>query len=164
MESQPIIVGRVGSPWGLSGWVKVQTFSDSPNRFIVNSRFFTDYRTLIIEDLKTISKSIVIKFHDISDPEDAQTLRNQYLYINRDQLESLPEGIYYHFQILGIEVITLNGENLGEVIEILNTGSNDVYVVRKDSKEILIPGIKDVILNVDLIRNSMIVDLPEGLL
>lgn len=163
MESQPVIVGRVGSTWGLSGWVKVQILSDSPNRFTVNSRFFTDDRILVIEDLKTLDKSIVIKFHDISDPEDAKALRDQYLYIDRDQIEPLPQGVYYHFQILGIEVVTSDGENLGEVIEILNTGSNDVYVVRKDSKEILIPGIKNVVVNVDLPGNSMIVDLPEGL-
>lgn len=163
MENQPVIVGRIGSPWGLSGWVKVQILSDSPNRFKVNSRFFTDDSVLVIEDFKIINKSTVIKFHDISDPEKAQALRDQYLYINRDQIESLQEGLYYHFQILGIEVVTQDGENLGEVIEILNTGSNDVYIVQKDSKEILIPGIKDVILDIDLIRNSMVVDLPEGL-
>ena len=75
----------------------------------------------------------------------------------------LSPGSYYHFQILDMEVWTLSGELLGAVTDILSTGSNDVYVVSKGGSETLLPAIQDVVLDVDLEKGRITVDLPEGL-
>ena len=81
----------------------------------------------------------------------------------RDQIDPLPDGSYYYFQILGLRVRTEGGEELGRVHEILATGGNDVYVVRGPAGERLVPALGDVVLDVDLDRGLMTVSLPEGL-
>ena len=81
----------------------------------------------------------------------------------RDQIDPLPDGSYYYFQILGLRVRTDDGEELGRVHEILATGGNDVYVVRGPAGERLVPALGDVVLDVDLDRGLMTVSLPEGL-
>ena len=76
---------------------------------------------------------------------------------------ALSEGEYFHFQLLGLQVFTEEGERLGRVCEILETGSNDVYVVSGDGGELLLPALADVIRRVDLAERVMVVDLPDGL-
>ena len=81
-----------------------------------------------------------------------------------EQVEPLPDGTYYHFQILGMRVLTNDGERLGSVSEIIVTGSNDVYVVHQEGRrDILIPALPDVVLDVNLDTATMLVDLPDGL-
>ena len=75
----------------------------------------------------------------------------------------LPEGEYYHFQLLGINVFTEGGEYLGQISEILETGSNDVYVVSGTSPDLLVPALADVIITTDVNAGSMVVSLPDGL-
>ena len=75
-----------------------------------------------------------------------------------------PDGSYYHFQVIDMDVVSEDGEPMGKVAEILTTGSNDVYVVRDpSSKDVLVPAIADVVLSVDPDQNRMIVRLPDGL-
>ena len=94
----------------------------------------------------------------------AESLRGAILTISRDEVGPLPEGSYYHFQVIGIGVWTEDGEFLGEVRQILPTGVNDVYVVRDSGeKEVLVPSLESVVLDVDLGENRMVVRLPEGL-
>ena len=75
----------------------------------------------------------------------------------------LPEGEYFHFQLLGLRVLTEEGEDLGRVCEILETGSNDVYIVANDSGELLLPALADVVREVQVSEGLMVVRLPEGL-
>jgi len=75
----------------------------------------------------------------------------------------LPEGEYFHFQLLGIKVLTEEGEELGRISDILETGSNDVYVVTGPTGEVLVPALADVIVKVDLDQGIMEVSLPDGL-
>ena len=82
--------------------------------------------------------------------------------IKEESVATLPEDQYYHFQLLGMEVVTISGDRLGTLTEILMTGSNDVYVIKGDI-EILIPAISGVIVRVDVSLAEMTVDLPEGL-
>jgi len=90
--------------------------------------------------------------------------RNQYLYVRADELPPLPEGEYYHHQLLGLRVFDLQGNLLGVLSEILETGANDVYVVRDEGgSEILLPVIEGVILEVDLGARRLIVNPPEWL-
>jgi 16S rRNA processing protein RimM len=80
-------------------------------------------------------------------------------------LAELPPGSYYQHDILGLNVLTLDGQELGQIVEIIVTGSNDVYIVKKpEGSQILIPAIKDVIKQIDLIRHTMHIDPLPGLL
>ena len=106
----------------------------------------------------------MIKFTDLDDPSLAQGLIGSKLEVPMDDIPDLPQGFYYHFQILGLAVVDKQIGSIGQVVDILNTGSNDVYVVDYSGKEVLIPAIKNVILKVDIENHLITVDLPDGLL
>jgi 16S rRNA processing protein RimM len=105
----------------------------------------------------------VLKLASIDTEEDAEALRGAPVEVDASALPRPPAGTYYHYQIIGAKVVTTGGEDLGVVAEILETGSNDVYVVRADGSEVLVPALAGVILDVDVDRGVIEVDLPEGL-
>ena len=105
----------------------------------------------------------LIKFRGIETQEDAMHLLGVQLEVSLDEVPSLSPDSYYHFQILDMEVWTESGEFLGTVEDILSTGSNDVYVVNQGKNEVLVPAIEGVVLEVDLEKGRITVDLPEGL-
>ena len=108
---------------------------------------------------------ILIKFEGIENPEDADLLRGSYLLINRKDAKPLEEGTYYIVDLLGLEVYTDEGVLLGKVDDIFNTGSNDIYVVKDElGKQVLLPGIDDVIKQVDLENKKIIVHIILGLM
>lgn len=106
---------------------------------------------------------VLLQLEGVSTPEAAQRLTGQLVTIPATAVPDLPEGEYFHFQVLGLRVRTGAGEELGVVTDILQTGSNDVYVVSSESGEILIPAIADVIQQVNLVDGTMVVKLMEGL-
>jgi 16S rRNA processing protein RimM len=111
------------------------------------------------------ANGLLVSFKDISTPEAAGELRNQLVYVRSADRPSLPEGEYYHHQIIGLQVRTQQGEFLGTVIEILETGANDVFVIRPENgPEILIPDTDEVILKIDLPKGQMVINLLPGLL
>jgi len=107
---------------------------------------------------------VLLTLVGVDDRDAAEALRGQWIYVAIEDALPLGEGEYYHFQIVGLQVITAEGEALGRVSEILPTGANDVYVIQGPRGEILVPALEGVILNVDLPNGRMIVRLPEGLL
>jgi len=109
------------------------------------------------------SKCNVITLAECDSRTKAEELRNSGIYIEKKELPELEEGEYYSYQLIGIKVKTTDGEYLGDIAEILSTGSNDVYVVRDGEKEILIPAIEDVIEEIDLEGKIIRVKLIEGL-
>ena len=108
---------------------------------------------------------VLIKFKGIDNPEQANLLRNCYLLVNREDEEPLEEGRYYIVDMIGLEVYTEEGDLLGNLEDIYNTGSNDIYVVRDElGKQILLPAIKEVIKSVDIDDRKLIVHLLPGLI
>lgn len=105
----------------------------------------------------------ILKLQGIDTREGAEELAGIELEVPVNEVPPLPEGSYYHFQILDMEVWTSAGELLGVVEDILSTGSNDVYVVRRGDGEILVPAIDGVVLDVDVKGGRLTVDLPDGL-
>ncbi len=87
----------------------------------------------------------------------------QLITVPPEAVPQLPDGEYFHFQLLGLRVLTQEGEDLGRIRDILVTGANDVYVVSGPAGEVLVPALVDVIVNVDLDQGIMVVNLPEGL-
>lgn len=118
---------------------------------------------LKIERLRTVSGKTVVKLSGVDDRNAAEALRGQLLEVPEAELMALPPDTYFHHQIVGLTVMTTDGRELGAVTEILQTGSNDVYVVRGE-REYLIPAIGDVVKEVDLRAGRLVLDPIPGLL
>ena len=106
---------------------------------------------------------LILWFTGIRDRGQAQRLTGLWLCVPQSQVPSAQDGEYFHYQLIGLKVRTVEGEDLGELAEILETGSNDVYVVTGLDGEILVPALSKVVREVDIAGGLMVVDLPEGL-
>lgn len=163
-ELEYITIGKILSPWGKRGQLKIEPTTDFPERFTSSSTVHIDRQPFIIEDVRWQKGRAIIKLNTIDTMEAAQKLRGRLVEIRASQVESLPEGQYYHFQIIGLEVRTTQGEVLGNITEILTAPSNDNYIVQGTRGEILIPAIEDVIKSIDLDKGCVIIEPLEGLL
>lgn len=106
---------------------------------------------------------MVLKLAGIETRSQAEALRGAPLAVRREQAVALPPETYFWYQIIGLEVVDLDGRQLGRVAEVLRTGSNDVYVVRSGDRELLLPAIRDVVRAIDLDQGRMTVELLPGL-
>lgn len=161
-------IGKVVALFGLGGELKVRVLTDIPNRFAeLDAVYIGDTHTRrVIESARPYKgDTILVKLKGIDDATSAEKLRSADLCIPVSELAKLPPDSYYQHDIIGLRVLTLNQTPLGTVIDIIETGSNDVYVVKMDSgAQQLIPAIKDVIKQIDLIRHTMHIDPIPGLL
>ena len=163
-EPEFITVGQILSPWGIEGKLKVEVVTDFPQRFTSSSKIYIKRRPMTIDSAEWHKGKAIIKLNTVNNIEDAQRLRGQPVEIHYSQLQPLPEGQYYHFQLIGLEVWTTQGELLGNVTQILTAESNDNYVVYGAKGEVLIPAIEDVVKSIDLGKRCIIIEPIEGLL
>ncbi len=159
-----IAIGEIIAPWGINGELKVRITTDFPQRFAPSSKIYINRQPMTINSTEWHKGKAIIKLNTIDSIEDAQRLRGQPIEIHHSQVYPLPEGQYYHFQLIGLEVRTTQGELLGTVTEILTAESNDNYVVRGAKGEILIPAIEDVVKSIDLDKGRVVIEAIEGLL
>ena len=159
-----LIVGYILAPWGIKGEVKVEVATDFPDRFAPRKLVYLNTRPIEIESCHPHKQHLVVKLATIDSVEDAEKLRGQDLTIPRSELYPLPQGQYYTFQIIGLKVVTTEGELLGHITEIMTTGSNDVYIVEGKRGEILIPAIEDVVKSIDLQKGEVVIEAIKGLL
>lgn len=108
--------------------------------------------------------ALIILFEGISSRGEAALLRSAVIEIQENNLPALPENNFYHRQIIGLIVVNSEGKKIGQIAEIIETGSNDVYVVKGPGKEYLIPAIKDVITSIDLSSGTVTIAPMKGLL
>ena len=125
-----ITIGRILAPWGIKGKLKVKVITDFTQRFAPSSTVYVNRQPMTIDSTEWYKSKAIIKLNTIDNIEAAQRLRGQPVEIHHSQLYSLPEGQYYHFQLIGLEVWTTQGELLGNITEILTAESNDNYVVK----------------------------------
>ncbi len=163
-EPEFITIGKILSPWGIEGKLKVQVETDFPERFAPSSEVYISRRSATISSVEWRAGQVIIKLSTIDSIRDAEKLRGQLVEIHNSQLQALPDGQYYHFQLIGLEVQTTQGEPLGEITDIITMSSNDTYVVKGNSGEILIPAIEDVVKSVDLDKGCLIIEPIKGLL
>ena len=157
-------MGRILRPRGLLGELQVEPMTDSQDRFTPGETLFLKGQPHRLQHAhRRNGPQVVLKLEGIDTVEAAQAMRGESLYVTRDTVASLPQGHYYYFQLLEMQVYTPEGEHLGQITEIMETGSNDVYVVTNGGQEVLVPALDDVIQNVDVSDRRMVVDLPEGL-
>ncbi len=161
-------IGKVVNTHGVKGELKVMPLTDDPLRYNLLTHLLIEEDGKLVEysiDSVRFHKSFVlIKLSGIETLEDAEKLKNTILKIHRRDAVSLPEGSYFICDLIGIRVHDMNGSELGTLKDIINTGSNDVYVVQYKEGELLIPALKSVVKSIDLDQGKMLVDLPEGLL
>lgn len=162
-------IGQIVNTNGLKGIVKVKPFTDDIKEFETFENIYIQKKDELIEfkieSVRFAKNMVFLKLQGIDDINEAEKLRNLYIKISRDALPKLPENSYYIVDLLQCEVITIEGETLGKMDDVFNTGSNDVYVVKnEDGKQILLPAIKEVIKNVDIPNKKITVKLMEGLI
>lgn len=159
-----INVGRVIRVHGLDGHLRVKVLSDVPDRFQPGNVVYIDESPFTIVFFGIFrGDQILLAFQGVKNRNAAQRLVEKWITVPTEAVPALPEGEWFHFQLLGLRVITGEGEELGEITEILETGSNDVYVVSQEGTQILIPAIESVIREVRLDEGTMLVSLPNGL-
>ena len=161
---ESLIVGYILAPWGLRGEVKVEVVTDFPERFAPQKVVYLNARPLEIESCRPHKQHLVVKLATIDSVEDAERLRGQDLTIPRSELYPLLQGQYYTFQLIGLDVLTTEGQYLGQVTDIMATAGNDVYIVKGKRGEILIPAIEDVVKSIDLDKGEIVIEAIEGLL
>ncbi len=165
-----LALGKIVKIHGLKGAVKVSSYLESnevieklkdvylgPGEGKEGSKLFQIKRTRIDK------KGFIVEFDGVEKSEEAEKLVGLEVLIPSDRLEQLPDGEYYWKDLIGLEVSTEEGEYLGEIDAIFPTGSNDIYVCRGGGREILLPAISDVIINIDLGEGRMIVRLMKGM-
>ena len=161
---EPVAVGQILSGHGLSGRVKVRVLSDVPHRFDVGQELYVLGTCYQVNSSSQVSPDqIILKLQGIDTPEAARGLTGQLITVPEEAVPQLPDGEYFHYQLLGLRVLTEDGEDLGQLTEILETGSKDVYVVSGPAGEVLVPALADVIRSIRLDQGEMLVRLPEGL-
>lgn len=163
-------VGVIIKPHGIKGEVKVYPTTDSPLRFneithvniIQQGKELGDHK---ISGVKYFKDTVILKLKGYDNINDVESLKGAELYIPREEGAELEEGEYYIADIIGMDVVTDNGDRLGSIKDVMETGANDVYVVSTDGgRELLIPAIKQCIINTDIEKNVMTVHLIDGLL
>ena len=171
-EPRFLVIGKVIGAHGIGGELKAQVISEDPHRFGRMEQIYIgldehEPEPRTVERFRLHKGRALLKLAGIYDRDTAASFRGYLLHVPFKDAIPLEEGEYYEFQILDLEVWTVSGEELGKVVEIIETGTNDVYVVRgtfPGHKEILIPAIESVVLEIDLEGARMVVELPEGLL
>jgi len=163
-ELEFLTIGQILAPWGVKGKLKVKVITDFPQRFAPSSKIYINRQPMTIDSAEWHKGKAIIKLNQIDTIEAAQRLRGQPIEIHHSQAYPLPEGQYYHFQLIGLEVWTTQGKLLGNITEILTAESNDNYVVSGDKGEILIPAIEDVVKSIDLDSRRITIEPIEGLL
>ena len=160
-----VLIGRLQRVHGVDGEIAMRVLTDFPQRIRHGKQVFVgeNHQQMIIESVRPKAELLLLTFKGITTREAAQELTNLEVFVEARNLPKLPEGRYYHHQILGLQVYE-GEELLGYISEIIETGANDVFAVRLTrGGELLIPNIPEVVLAVELEEKRMLVHLMEGL-
>ena len=164
-------VGKIVNTHSLKGEVKVISSTDfEEERFKKGSKLLITrgnqlIREVVVQSYRNHKNFLLVKFEGIDSVEEAEKLKNLQIKIDSDEVGGLEENEFYFHQIIGCEVFDENDKNLGEIIDILTPGANDVWVIKgENGKEILIPYIEDVVKKIDITNNKVNIEVMEGLI
>ena len=163
-----VAVGRVLRPHGVRGEVVLQVLSDVPGRLapgstVLGSREGGSAIPLVVETYRDHKSGAVVRFAGCDDRDRAEELRNLLLEVDRSEVPEAPEGTYYWYQLLGCRC-EAGGEDLGEVVDLLEDGGGLLLVVSDGEREVPIPFVQSFLKTVDVERGHIELDLPPGLL
>jgi len=161
-------VGQIVNTFGIKGFLKVKPFTDEVERFEELKKVYICKKEKLeeveIEEVKYHKDMVLLKVKGIDDMNEAEKVKGLYLKIDRKNAKKLSKDTYFIADLLGLDVYSDENEYLGKVDEIFPTGANDVYVVKDEmGKQLLLPGIPDVIKEIDLEKEKIIVHLLKGL-
>ncbi|WP_286234752.1 ribosome maturation factor RimM [Thalassotalea sediminis] len=173
ISNEQIIVGKIGAVYGVKGWLKVHSFTQDQEAildyFPWSLKLGNKVQTVEVTDWRKHNKGLVVKIDNIDDRDVAQTLVSAEIYVDKATLPELPDGEFYWRDLIGMTVVTDKGYDLGQVSDLLETGSNDVLVVKANrndgfgKKERLIPYLEDqVVKTVSLEDKQICVDWDPG--
>jgi len=163
-EPDYIVIGRIMGASGNAGQIRVDITTDFPQRYAEGSSVFVNKRPAVIESVEWHKGKAIIKLDIINDMRESRKLQGQFLEIHRTQVRPLPEGQFYHFQLVGMKVWTTGDELLGEITDILTSAGNDTYVIKGRDGDILIPAAEDIIKSVNLKNKKLVIEPIKGLL
>jgi 16S rRNA processing protein RimM len=163
-----LAVGKLRRPHGVKGEILMDVLTDFPERLEVGMLLYAgdSHLPLRVRSIRPHDKVLLMAFEGLHTPETVGEHRNQIVYVPAADRPPLPQGEYYHHQLIGLRVVDDTGQFLGSITSILETGgANDVYLVTSlDNRELLLPDIEEVVLNIDLETGEMRVHLLPGLL
>lgn len=172
ISEETIVIGEVLGTHGVKGVLKVRSYADSTDIFKPDTEIFVEDRqgkrdAHTVLWTKPHNKAMLMALDGVEDLDLAESLVGVLLYIDKKMLPTLEDGTYYWFELIGLDVYTVESEYLGVVDSIFPTGSNDVLVVKNPRKgakhEVLIPAMAEVIQSVSIEEKTIRVKLPEGL-
>lgn len=161
-----LVIGYLRRSHGIHGEIIMDLHTDFPERIKAGRKIFIgeNHQPHTLGGVREHGNGALIKLRGIETPEEVGRFRNQWVYVKAADVPPLPEGRHYKYELIGLDVVDEQGNPLGKLNEILETGANDVYVVKNESgKEILLPAIPPVILDVDMGQRVMKVHLLDGL-
>lgn len=170
-EPRYLVVGLIVGAHGLRGELKVDLLTDDPHRFGQLERVYIGYEDAEPEPWSLLGYrlhrgQVLLQLEGCAARTEAEALRGSWVQVPLAEALPLGEDEYYEYQVVGLDVWTTAGAFLGQVMEVIYTGANDVYVVHDPAsgrREVLIPAIDDVVLQVDLEAGRLVVALPDGL-
>lgn len=158
-----VILGRLGSAYGIKGWLRCHSFTDPRTNIFDYPEWQIEHAgtwQTISYEFKPHGEGFVVKLPGVDTPEDARLYANDDIAINRDQLPPPNSDEYYWCDLIGLAVKTLEGKNLGNIIEMRDTGANDIMIVKGDKRH-LVPFIDHVVQTVDFDQKAVIVDWDD---
>jgi len=161
--------GRVVRPWGIRGELFVEWLSGScpvevGRGFVYRRNREGEYLKVYVLASRPHDKRYIVSFDGITSRNEAEELRGATFFLPEDELPKLPDGEYYSYQLMGIEVVTEEGDSLGVISKIFSAGGHDIYVARGKERETLIPAVDHVVVKIDLEERKMTIRAIEGLL
>lgn len=168
MSENYFIIGDIVNTQGIKGEMRVVPCVDDETRFELLDKVYIDKKGVIteyeVQNVRYHKQFVLLKLKGIDDMTSAERLKGSIVKITEDMAIPCEEDEYYIRDLYDMDVVTDEGEQLGKITDVLFTGANDVYVIKpKSGKDILIPAIKQVVLNVDIENNKMTIHLLEGL-
>lgn len=165
MKKEFLEAGKIVTTHGIRGEVKIMPYTDTPELLAEFDRLFIgkDRKELFIEHSRVFKNMVIAKIEGVDTPEDAEKLRNKLLFMHRDDLE-LDDDTYFIQDLIGMEVRDADsGFVYGKIDDVMQTGANDVYVIKGSDREYLVPAIADVIVSTDIDSDIMTIRPMEGL-
>ena len=161
---EKILMGKVVNVVGLKGELKIYSYTDRNERFEELDQIWLDNKVYAIENVRYQNKVVILKLEGINDRNKAEEQRNKKVYIEEADLQELPEDTYYVRDLIGISVVTDDGE-LGKITDVIQNSAQDLYEVKTaEGKKVYIPVVKEFVTDVDMENRIVKVTLPEGLL
>jgi 16S rRNA processing protein RimM len=164
-----ITIGKAVKPFGVKGEMKIESLTDFPERFKDLRRVYLvspagKEFTCEVRSVRYAGGAPYLLFGDYDSPEKAKALNGWLIKVPEEEAVPLPEGSYYWFELIGMEVVSESGEKLGTIVEVFETGSNDVYVMKRGRKETYIPATKEIVKQVDRKTKRMVIHIVDGLM